>query len=91
MPSTAERDIADEAPWSNRVTDYDLSHNSAYLRLLDAAFDGAMRATRTDCCRLLLCEVITRNAGTRIELQPFEVVPRDDVDHTGDRVRAIDR
>jgi hypothetical protein len=42
MPINAvEATIADEAPWSDRVTDYDHAHNSAYLRLLDAAFEGA--------------------------------------------------
>lgn len=42
MPSnTAELNIADDVTWSDRVTPYDRDHNTAYLRLIDAAFDGA--------------------------------------------------
>lgn len=33
--------IADEAPWSDELTDYDHSHLVVYARLLDAAADGA--------------------------------------------------
>jgi hypothetical protein len=39
--SRAENNISDDVPWSDRVTDYDRNHNAAYLRLIDAAFDGA--------------------------------------------------
>jgi hypothetical protein len=38
--SRAENDISDEVPWSDRVTDYDRDHNAAYLRLINAAFEG---------------------------------------------------
>ncbi len=52
MPNdTAERNIADEAPWSDRVTAYDRDHNTAYLRLLDAAFEGA---SHHDMSRIVL-------------------------------------
>jgi hypothetical protein len=34
-------DIADEAPWSDSLTDYDLDHLAVYLRLLDAESAGA--------------------------------------------------
>ena len=33
--------IADEVPWSDHVTAYDREHFTVYLRLLDAAADGA--------------------------------------------------
>ena len=33
--------IADEVPWSDHVTTYDREHFTVYLRLLDAAADGA--------------------------------------------------
>ena len=38
-----ERDpiIADEVPWSDKVTDYDEAHFVVYLRLLDASAAGA--------------------------------------------------
>ena len=41
-----ERDpeIADEVPWSERVTAYDEAHFVVYLRLLDAIADGATDA-----------------------------------------------
>jgi hypothetical protein len=38
---TAERDIADEAPLSKNLTPYDEAHHGTYVRLLDAAVDGA--------------------------------------------------
>jgi type VI secretion system activator RovC-like protein len=33
--------IADEVPWSDRLTSYDESHLVVYLRLLDASAAGA--------------------------------------------------
>lgn len=33
--------VADEAPVENRLTDYDRAHLAIYLRLLDAAEEGA--------------------------------------------------
>jgi hypothetical protein len=33
--------IANEVPWSDHVTAYDREHFTVYLRLLDAAADGA--------------------------------------------------
>lgn len=33
--------IADEAPWSDGLTDYDHAHLTLYARLLDAHADGA--------------------------------------------------
>ena len=39
-PST-QRSVADEAPSENRLTDYDRAHVAIYLRLLDAAEEGA--------------------------------------------------
>jgi hypothetical protein len=33
--------IADDVPWSDRVTDYDRDHFVIYVRLLDAERDGA--------------------------------------------------
>jgi Uncharacterized conserved protein (DUF2285) len=33
--------IADEAPWSEGLTDYDHAHFALYARLLDAQADGA--------------------------------------------------
>ena len=33
--------VADEVPWSERVTAYDEAHFVTYLRLLDAAAEGA--------------------------------------------------
>lgn len=41
MPPELEPDIADLAPWSEALTDYDLSHLAVYLRLLDAEQDDA--------------------------------------------------
>lgn len=41
MPPELEPDIADEAPWSEALTDYDRDHLATYLRLLDAEQDGA--------------------------------------------------
>lgn len=36
--------IADEAPWSDHLTDYDRAHFDIYLRLLDATAEGAAEA-----------------------------------------------
>ena len=36
-----EPEIADEVPWSDRVSAYDEAHFVTYLRLLDANGDGA--------------------------------------------------
>jgi hypothetical protein len=33
--------IADEVPWSDRITAYDEAHFIVYVRLLDASEDGA--------------------------------------------------
>ncbi len=45
-----ETAIADEAPMSDHMTDYDKSHMLIYVRLLDAAADGA---TWTEVCSIL--------------------------------------
>ncbi|RWJ04843.1 MAG: DUF2285 domain-containing protein [Mesorhizobium sp.] len=34
-------DVADEVPWSDRITPYDEAHFVTYMRLLDAEADGA--------------------------------------------------
>ena len=34
-------DLADEVPWSDKVTSYDEAHFVTYLRLLDATAEGA--------------------------------------------------
>ncbi|MBY0508521.1 MAG: DUF2285 domain-containing protein [Rhodospirillaceae bacterium] len=44
-------EIADEAPWSDTVTDYDEAHFVVYLRLLDAQADGA---SENDMARIVL-------------------------------------
>lgn len=42
MPSVESKpEIADEVPWSDRVTAYDEAHFVVYLRLLDASAEGA--------------------------------------------------
>ncbi len=41
MRPELEPDIADLAPWSEALTDYDLGRLAIYLRLLDAEQDGA--------------------------------------------------
>ena len=41
MTPELEPDIADAAPWSDALTDYDLGHLTVYLRLLDAEQDKA--------------------------------------------------
>jgi len=41
MTPALEPDIADLAPWSEVLTDYDLDHLAVYLRLLDAEKDQA--------------------------------------------------
>lgn len=41
MRPELEPDIADAAPWSEALTDYDLGHLTVYLRLLDAERDQA--------------------------------------------------
>jgi hypothetical protein len=43
--------VYEEAPWSDRVTAYDRDHNAVYLRLIDAAFDGA---SHHDMSRIVL-------------------------------------
>ncbi len=40
-PANANPEIADEVPWSDTVTPYDEAHFVVYLRLLDAAAEGA--------------------------------------------------
>lgn len=39
--ATCDAEIADEVPWSDRVTPYDQAHLVTYLCLLDANGDGA--------------------------------------------------
>lgn len=41
MALEPDQAVADEAPWSDTLTDYDLAHLVVYLRLLDAREDGA--------------------------------------------------
>jgi hypothetical protein len=41
MEPVLDPEIADEAPWSETLTDYDLAHLVVYLRLLDADREGA--------------------------------------------------
>lgn len=41
MPPVLDPEIADAAPWSESLTDYDLDHLVVYLRLLDAQGEGA--------------------------------------------------
>lgn len=41
MTPALEPNIADIAPWSEVLTDYDLNHLAVYLRLLDAEADQA--------------------------------------------------
>ena len=41
MPSPLDPPIADAAPTEAQVTDYDRMHLTTYLRLLDAASEGA--------------------------------------------------
>ena len=41
MNSSHNPPIANEVPWSDHVTAYDREHFTVYLRLLDAAADGA--------------------------------------------------
>lgn len=43
--------IADEVPWSDRVTPYDEEHFIVYLRLLDASADDA---TEEEMSRVVL-------------------------------------
>lgn len=56
MRPELEPDIADLAPWSETLTDYDRGHLTVYLRLLDADQDGA---DWRQAARLIL----RRNAG----------------------------
>jgi hypothetical protein len=44
-------EIADDVPWSDTVTEYDMAHVVVYLRLLDASDDGAPDG---DMCRMVL-------------------------------------
>ncbi len=41
MTPKIDPQVADVAPWSETLTDYDREHLVTYLRLLDAARDGA--------------------------------------------------
>lgn len=41
MAPALDPKIADAAPWSEGLTDYDLDHLIVYLRLLDARHDNA--------------------------------------------------
>jgi hypothetical protein len=41
MPDNGKVAMADEAPWSDDLTDYDHVHFTTYARLLDAAAAGA--------------------------------------------------
>ena len=41
MSPVLDPEIADVAPWSEVLTDYDLGHLVVYLRLLDADREGA--------------------------------------------------
>jgi hypothetical protein len=41
MSPVLDPEIADAAPWSETLTDYDLDHLVVYLRLLDAQREGA--------------------------------------------------
>jgi hypothetical protein len=43
--------IADDVPWSDRLTAYDQSHLTVYLRLLDAEADAA---TSEEMSRIIL-------------------------------------
>jgi hypothetical protein len=43
--------IADEVPWSEKITKYDEAHFVTYLRLLDASVAGASDA---EMCRIVL-------------------------------------
>lgn len=40
-PSELEPEAAEEAPWSEDITDYDTTHFTTYIRLLDAEAAGA--------------------------------------------------
>ena len=51
MPVPMTPSTADEAPWSDRITAYDEAHFVVYLRLLDAAADGA---SEDEMCRIVL-------------------------------------
>ena len=41
MKPPSEIDLVEDVPWSDRVTSYDEVHLVVYVRLLDAAADGA--------------------------------------------------
>jgi hypothetical protein len=41
MPGPIHNPIADSAPSEEQITDYDRAHIATYLRLLDAASEGA--------------------------------------------------
>ena len=45
----SEPPVADAAPWSDALTDYDLAHLVLYLRILDADRDGADWREVTRC------------------------------------------
>ncbi|TPL46397.1 DUF2285 domain-containing protein [Mesorhizobium sp. B2-4-6] len=41
MARELDPEVADEVPWSDRITPYDEAHYVTYMRLLDAERDGA--------------------------------------------------
>lgn len=41
MMRELDPNVADEVPWSDRITPYDEQHYVTYMRLLDAAAEGA--------------------------------------------------
>lgn len=41
MAKERDPEVADQVPWSERITPYDESHFVTYLRLLDAEAEGA--------------------------------------------------
>lgn len=44
MKTQIEPEVADEVPWSEKLTDYDQLHFITYMRLLDAQAVGACEA-----------------------------------------------
>ncbi len=49
--STRDPEIADEVPWSEKITEYDEEHFVTYFQLLDAEKDGA---TQQEMARIVL-------------------------------------
>lgn len=41
VPTDQERELIEQVPWSDHLTDYDRAHFDIYLRLLDATAEGA--------------------------------------------------